>query len=580
MKLRKVRMLLARSKNYIDGQNLSCKMVKKHYSVISGDNYLAESLGISFSAMRVRTKIVLSNAAVFLGVACLCLINVQAIRHATTNRVQLKESYEQLQHAVNVDSFSNRLSEQVAEMVILGVGEFESVRTASRTLKESLDQQTAAIEAELQGIVNDSVERQRELGELSRVAELHELNIRILSASKRIQSHLRSGDQQSANKIYRYEIEDILDEKMDYIIESLLVDEREEIDVALERSDALSLRSLYLVLSVAGIVALTGMANAYLVNQTIARPLARLSDATDAVTRGEFAYEIKDSSPDEFGELAKRFNLMIRQLAVEKESVKQAHAMLEGEVAERTAELSTANRQLRDVDASRSEFLADISHELRTPLTVLRGQAEIVLRNPGSEIPELRSTLERIVAKADQIGRLVEDLLLLSRSENGSIGIETAEVKLQDVIADVLMDSQQLSRRSRITIAARQPEEPVFVNGDAQRLRQAVLIGLDNAIKYAPERSTVAVDLVSDDDQAHIIIKDEGAGFREKELESAFERFYRGRTSDGRSSRGLGLGLSIAKWITDQHQGTIGITNAPGKGAVIRMSLPLLNLEQ
>lgn len=525
--------------------------------------------------MHVKTKIILSNAALLLGVTIICLIIVHAVSLSNANRQQLQKSYEQLQNVNHVASAANRFSEQVAELTILGLDEVAAAANAGRVLRQALDQQFEVVEAEIQSIVNDPVELQREREEQSRINVLLTILSSIQSAVQRIEDHLRENDQAAAVAIYRDEIEELLDTEMDRLIASLQEDERKEINNALVRSNELSQRSLLLVLAVMAIAALMTMANAYLINRTIARPLVRLAEATDAVTRGEFAHEIKHSSPDEFGELGNRFNLMIRQLSAERERVQHAQTVLEQEVAERTADLATANTQLREIDNSRASFLADISHELRTPLTVLRGQAEVALRDPDRPTLELRHTLERIVAKSQQIGRLVNDLLLLSRSESGSLGIDVRELKLQDVIADVLLDSEQLSRRSRISISARQPEEPVLINGDAQRLRQAVLIGLDNAIKHAPERSIVDVELTRDKAQAHITIRDQGPGFREEELNNAFKRFYRGSESSGRTRGGLGLGLSIAKWITDQHQGTIGIENAVDKGAVIRISLPL-----
>lgn len=524
--------------------------------------------------MRARSKIILSNAALFLGVAGTCLIIIHAVVLSNANRLHLQESYNQLQNVHLMASAANQLSEQLAELTVLGLDEVPAVHDADRELSEAIDQQLDYVNAEIQDIDNDSEALRQEQGEIAKIQTLKGIQADLMLNAQRIIDQLSVNDQPTAIHIYRDDIELSLDNEMDNLIALLVEEESEEIQQALIKSDELAWRSLFLLLAVIVIVALMTMANAYLINRTIARPLALLTQATEAVTRGEFTHAISHPPTDEFGELGNRFNHMVNQLAAERERVKHAQSVLEQQVMERTNELATANRKLRDIDVSRSNFLADISHELRTPLTVLRGQAEIALRDPKREVGDMRQTLQRIVTKSEQIGRLVDDLLLLSRSENGSIGIENSELKLQDVIADVLLDSEQLSRRGRIFISARQPEEPVVILGDAQRLRQAILIGLDNAIKYAPDQSTVSMELLCDDKQAHIFIRDQGPGFGEKELLCAFDRFYRGTDPSGRSKRGLGLGLSIAKWITEQHQGRIGIEN-DDEGAVIHIQLPL-----
>ena len=187
----------------------------------------------------------------------------------------------------------------------------------------------------------------------------------------------------------------------------------------------------------------------------------------------------------------------------------------------------------------------------------------------------LQAALAAIVRKTDQIGRLIDDLLFLARSESGSIMVNRSRVVLQDIVGDVLLDGGSLSMRPGVRIRPRQPEEPVEVRGDPDRLRQAVMIALDNAVRLAPEGTTVTVELARSSDHAHIRVHDQGPGFTGDELGSAFTRFYSARPSRPRSGRGLGLGLSIAKWIVDQHDGTIRIDSAQGRGAVVEITMPL-----
>lgn len=200
----------------------------------------------------------------------------------------------------------------------------------------------------------------------------------------------------------------------------------------------------------------------------------------------------------------------------------------------------------------------------------------MTLRAPDAPPEALRAALALAVRKADQMGRLVEDLLFLARSEAGAVGVERQPVVLQDVVAEVLMDSQGLPRREGVTLSPRQPAEPVVVRGDADRLRQAVLIALDNALKVAPAGSAVAVELRAAGPGASILVRDRGPGFTPEEAGRAFARFFRGSPARGRSGRGAGLGLSIARWIVEQHGGAISIDSHPGEGATVRIDLPLL----
>ena len=171
------------------------------------------------------------------------------------------------------------------------------------------------------------------------------------------------------------------------------------------------------------------------------------------------------------------------------------------------------------------------------------------------------------------MGRQIDDLLFLARSESGSIMVNRSRIVLQDIVGDVLMDGQNMAMRPGVRIGPSQPSEPVEMRGDPDRLSQAVLIAPDNVIRLAPADTTVSLELAQSESHAHV--RDQGPGFTSDELGSAFTRFYGARPSRPRSGRGLWLGLSITKWIVDQHDGAIRIDSAPGRGAVVEITMPL-----
>jgi signal transduction histidine kinase len=391
---------------------------------------------------------------------------------------------------------------------------------------------------------------------------------------------LIAGRRAEAEALYHDQIEHRLDSALGALIDVVTLNERAQVEAAIATSARLARQTTALTIAVAAVVVLIGFANATLLERMISRPIAALAAGADAVGRGELTHVVGHPGRDELGNLAARFDLMTAQIRDQRDRLEQARATLAEQVEERTRQLrersealETAVERLRELDASRARFLADISHELRTPLTILRGQTEVALRNAAAGEDDLRQALRLVVRKADQMGRLVEDLLFLARSEAGSIEVSLGTVVLQDIIADVLLDSQALSRRAGVTISPRQPAEPVRVLADADRLRQAVLIALDNAVKFAPAGSAVVLELESDAGRAAIRVRDEGPGFTPDQVEAAFTRFYRGR-----SGRGAGLGLAIAKWIVDRHAGTISIASGPGSGgATVEIAVPLLD---
>ncbi len=528
--------------------------------------------------MRIRTKILLSHLVKLMTVTLVCAAIVVALAYTNDDRRQLKTSYEQLRNINLVAAEANRYSEQIAELFILN-GQEADIPDARDALLFRLERQRELITREhvLAG------EPGATWGGLDRIDEMERLVQQIGEVKLQLISALALGDRRQAELIYSREIEHRLDRMLWQLIEQATARERQEVEQALASSENLSRQSIFMAISLIILVGILGIGNVLMLNRLILRPVADLAAGAEAVGKGDLNYVVGNKSGDEFSHLADRFNQMTRQLREQRDSLLQAKATLAEQVEtrtrelrERTEQLETTNEKLRAVNASRASFFADISHELRTPLTILRGQAEVTLRDPAAGPEHLRSALEAVVRKAEQIGRLVDDLLFLARSETGSIMVRKNDVVLQEVIADILLDGRGLLGRKDVTILPHQPSEPLIVRGDGDRLRQAVLIALDNAIKLAPPGTTVQVGLAREAQHAVIRVRDEGLGFTEEELGSAFTRFYSGKPSRGRSGRGLGLGLSIAKWIVDQHDGTIRIDSRPDGGATVEIAMPLV----
>ena len=316
---------------------------------------------------------------------------------------------------------------------------------------------------------------------------------------------------------------------------------------------------------------------AILLYLVLARPLARRIDAVaagaSAIARGRFDTRLAVRGRDELSLVMARFNRMAAQLARREARLLADQQRLQEIVDQKTAELRDANLSLTETDRARRRFFTDVSHELRTPLTVILGEAEVTLRS-GNDPEGVRTSLRTIQARARRLHRRVEDLLRIARSETGQIEMELAPVETGAILADALEGVLALARAAKVdvTIAA---DEENFVEGDREWLRQVVEGLLSNAIRYSAPDSKVSVTSRRRDGMVEIAVADEGPGIANADLPHLFDRFYRGSTEQERT--GYGIGLALAKWVVERHQGLIFVENRSGqKGTVVRMRLPLM----
>lgn len=216
-------------------------------------------------------------------------------------------------------------------------------------------------------------------------------------------------------------------------------------------------------------------------------------------------------------------------------------------------------------------FMADAAHELRTPLAVVRSRAEIALA-PDADPEKQRDALAAIERESIRLGKIVEDLLMLARSDAGDAPVQMTRVFLDDIASDAVSAASALAVHRRVTISVDQFEEsPVVAN--APLVRQLLMILLDNAVKFTPADGTVSVSVAETPSGAVVRITDSGPGIPEDQIGHVFERFYRGDSSRARGD-GAGLGLSIAQWICDIHGARIGLRSANGRGTVAEVRFP------
>lgn len=306
---------------------------------------------------------------------------------------------------------------------------------------------------------------------------------------------------------------------------------RRPLDITLEAVGGV----LATALAIAGALAAVTAAR---VARRLTRPIERIAVAARAVGETTLAARIPDVSQDrELRELVELLNEMLGRI---------------------DAAFATQRR-----------FVADASHELRSPLSNLRGTVEVALRHPRSA-DDYRDTLGVALAEIERLGRLVQSLLTLSRAGAGRLPLERRPTDLV-AIARRAVDAHGARASGRRVALRLDVDEPITVQGDADRLREVVDNLLDNAVRMAPEGSVVRVGVTRSDGCCALEVEDAGPGLDAGEQARVFEPFARGRAAAG---DGAGLGLAIARAIATSHGGTLGVRSTSGAGACFRLELP------
>lgn len=273
-------------------------------------------------------------------------------------------------------------------------------------------------------------------------------------------------------------------------------------------------------------------------------PVARMTRAVRRINAESLSQRLPlGHSGDEISQLAETFNEMLGRLEDSFRKVKQ--------------------------------FSGDASHELRTPLTIIRGETEVALRW-AKDPEEMRSVLQSNLEEIDHMGRIIDDLLTLAKSEAGEMPLEMKEFSLSDLVQQLYLQGRMLGEAKQMDVSLQlDVAEEIRIRGDELRLRQMFLNLITNAIKYTPAKGLVVVSLAVDAGRAVVTVRDSGIGIPTEHLPHIFSRFYRIDKARNREDGGTGLGLAIVKWIVEVHDGKIRVTSNPNQGSIFTVYLPI-----
>lgn len=265
---------------------------------------------------------------------------------------------------------------------------------------------------------------------------------------------------------------------------------------------------------------LIGLGMVQLLAHGMTSPLRGMARQVAAMAKGDYGLRVTATSRDEVGQLAAAFNKMAAELA--------------------------------ETDRIRKDLVANVSHELRTPIGALRAVLENVVDGVAEPDPE---TMRTMLLQVERLGRLVAQLLDLSRLESGTVPLQHRRFDVADVLEQAVAESRLHASGVDLTVGV--VPAALFANGDPERMHQVVANLLENAVRYSPPGGTISVTARQRHGDVSIEVCDEGPGIPPEQATRVFERFYRADASRSSNHGGAGLGLAISRWIVDLHGGEI-----------------------
>lgn len=267
-------------------------------------------------------------------------------------------------------------------------------------------------------------------------------------------------------------------------------------------------------------------------------PIEKITEIANEIKNGNYDIKTNIKRDDQIGQLANTIDTM-------------------------SSEISTNNKEIRDLEQRAKDLVANVSHEFKTPLTLIRGYT---MNLKDNTIDASAEVYDKIINNTVSLEKLVNELLELNRYQSGNVILKKEDILVLDVVNDVVSNMKTLSDQKNITFNVKS-KKPLIINADYNKIRQLLTIFIDNAIKYSDIDKEINIDIKDNS----VIIKDQGIGMEKNELEKIFNRYYK----IDESEKGYGLGLFIAKHIVDAHNFSLDIKSIKNKGTTIKIDFNL-----
>jgi signal transduction histidine kinase len=316
--------------------------------------------------------------------------------------------------------------------------------------------------------------------------------------------------------------------------------------VAAARAMFISSHDLHVLLVVVVMSAAVAAGGALQLGRSIDRGTRHVSQAARQLGAGEPVAASPSGSPGELDALA-------RQLS------------------DVSVRLDESRQRERALDTSRRELIAWVSHDLRSPLATIRAVAEALDDGVVADPVTVGRYHHQIRQDAERLSLLVDDLFELSRINSGAVGRDRQEVRLRELVTQVIVEARPRAEVKGVELVDRMCELPA-IPASSQELRRALHNLIDNAIRHTPPGGTVVIETLTDDDGALLSVVDECGGIPESDLTRVFDVAFRGDQARAKDQRGGGLGLAIARGLVEAHQGSIEVANqSPGCRFTVRL---------
>lgn len=329
------------------------------------------------------------------------------------------------------------------------------------------------------------------------------------------------------------------------------------------------------VVVIAGIIIACAFAAVIYLTRHITTPLTALTALAARVSQGDLSVSLTPSSHDEIGQLTAAFNQMTTALKTREDDLTELNRTLESRVTARTEELQRANHKLLKLDRLKTILVSNASHELRTPLTSIKIHVKNLLDGvTGSLGPDQRQALGRAHENIERLRMLIDDLLDLSRLQAGGVELTREDVRLDDLLRELVEGLRYFSEQKQLAVEIAVPGPLQPISGDRDRLRRALTNIIHNAMKFTPEGGRIRIEARRlADGSALVAVEDSGCGIAPEELDKVFLPFFRSPHTSA-TTRGSGLGLSIAKELIALHHGAVWAESAIGQGSRFFIRLP------
>ncbi len=329
------------------------------------------------------------------------------------------------------------------------------------------------------------------------------------------------------------------------------------------------------VVVIAGIIIAFAFAAVVYLTRHITTPLTALTSLATRVSQGDLAVSLTPSSHDEIGRLTTTFNQMTTALKTREDDLKELNRTLESRVNTRTEELQRANQELLKLDRLKTILVSNASHELRTPLTSIKIHVKNLLDGvTGALGTDQLQALGRAHENIERLRTLIDDLLDLSRLQAVGVELTRDEVQLDTLLRDIVEGLRYFSEQKQLAVDIAFSGRLKPISGDRDKLRRALTNVIHNAMKFTPRGKRIRIDAHQLTDESVLVsVEDSGCGIAQEELDKVFLPFFRSPHTST-TTRGSGLGLSIAKELIALHHGTIWAESTAGQGSRFFIRLP------